>query len=90
MIADNQFFEVFATVIAAVSGVTAILVLGEKTTGILGRWFQRQYREASQQADALVRYHLGPNGSTMPMHVRIQNLESDVTYLKQLADEKDD
>ena len=41
-----------------------------------GEWTQAQVLEANREHHALVKYHLGPNGDTTPVHVRLQKLEA--------------
>jgi hypothetical protein len=41
-----------------------------------GEWTQHQVLEANKEHHALVKYHLGPNGDTTPMHVRLQKVEA--------------
>jgi hypothetical protein len=72
-----------------VVGMGAMFVLFEKITGSLGRWFERHFKESLQptnerlgelaaevkHADAYNRFHLGPNGVTVPIHQRLQVVE---------------
>jgi hypothetical protein len=41
-----------------------------------GEWTQHQVLEANKEHHALVKYHLGPNGDTTPVHVRLQKVEA--------------
>ena len=77
------------------AGVASLFVIFEKITGSLGRWFERHFRDSleptneaiadlrseTKSADAYNRHHLGPNGSTMPMHLRLKDVERTVTQL---------
>ncbi len=72
-----------------VVGMGAMFVLFEKITGSLGRWFERHFKESLhptnnrisdlagqvEHADAYNRFHLGPNGVTTPIHMRLQVVE---------------
>jgi len=44
----------------------------------LGEWFRDRVQEANADHHEYVRYHLGPNGSTKPVHERLKTLESKV------------
>ena len=82
-------------------GLGAMFVLFEKITGSLGRWFERHFKESleptndriteiGQQveyADAYNRHHLGPNGTSMPVHMRLKVVETQVA-LVQAQDER--
>ena len=82
-------------------GLGAMFVLFEKVTGSLGRWFERHFKESleptndriteiGQQveyADAYNRHHLGPNGTSMPVHMRLKVVETQVA-LVQAQDER--
>ena len=77
------------------AGVASLFVIFEKITGSLGRWFERHFRDSleptneaiadlrseTRSADLYNRHHLGPNGSTMPMHLRLKDVERTVTQL---------
>ena len=76
-------------------GLGAMFVLFEKVTGSLGRWFERHFKESleptndriseiGQQveyADAYNRHHLGPNGTSMPVHMRLKVVEQQVALV---------
>ena len=76
-------------------GLGAMFVLFEKVTGGLGRWFERHFKESleptneritelGQQveyADAYNRHHLGPNGTSMPVHMRLKAVEQQVALV---------
>ena len=82
-------------------GLGAMFVLFEKVTGSLGRWFERHFKESlhptneritelGQQveyADVYNRHHLGPNGTSMPVHMRLKVVETQVA-LVQAQDER--
>ena len=77
------------------AGVASLFVIFEKITGSLGRWFERHFRDSleptneaiadlrseTKSADTYNRYHLGPNGATMPMHLRLKDVERTVSQL---------
>ena len=77
------------------AGVASLIVIIEKITGSLGRWFERHFKESlhptnekitelGQQvihADNYNRYHLGPNGDTMPVHMRLKVVEQQVALV---------
>ena len=76
-------------VAVSIAGLASLIVVLEKITGGLGRWFERHFKESlhptnerisdlAQQvehADAYNRFHLGPNGITTPIHQRLQIVE---------------
>jgi hypothetical protein len=76
--------------VAIASLLVALFVLFEKVTGSFGRWFERHFKESLhptheriselaeqiQHADAYNRFHLGPNGITTPIHMRLQEVET--------------
>lgn len=82
-------------VAVSVAGVASLIVILEKITGGLGRWFERHFKESleptndritelGQQvkyADAYNRHHLGPNGDTMPVHMRLKVVEQQVALV---------
>jgi hypothetical protein len=41
----------------------------------LGEWIKERVTEASSDHYEYVRYHLGPNGDTKPIHARLQDVE---------------
>ena len=82
-------------VAVSIAGVASLIVVLEKITGGLGRWFERHFKESlhptneriielGQQvghADAYNRYHLGPNGDAMPVHMRLKVVEAQVALV---------
>lgn len=82
-------------VAVAIAGVASTIVVFEKITGSLGRWFERHFRESLEPtnstiqdlrqevwaADSYNRYHLGPNGDSDPIHKRIGAVEAQVELL---------
>ena len=82
-------------VAVSVAGVASLIVILEKITGSLGRWFERHFKESleptndritelGQQveyADAYNRHHLGPNGTSMPVHMRLKVVEQQVALV---------
>ncbi len=72
-----------------------MFVLFEKVTGSLGRWFERHFKESLEptnerisdlgkqveHADDYNRYHLGPNGDAMPVHMRLKVVEQQVALV---------
>ena len=82
-------------IVAIAAGTASVFVIFEKITGSLGRWFERHFRDSleptneaiadlrseTKSADAYNRYHLGPNGATMPMHLRLKDVERTVSQL---------
>jgi len=76
-------------------GLGAMFVLFEKVTGSLGRWFERHFKESLEptndqitelgqqveHADAYNRYHLGPNGLAMPVHIRLEVVENRIAEI---------
>ena len=79
----------------SIAGVASLIVVLEKITGGLGRWFERHFKESlhptnekitelGQQvvhADNYNRYHLGPNGDAMPVHMRLKVVETQVALV---------
>ena len=79
----------------SIAGVASLIVVLEKITGSLGRWFERHFKESleptnekitelGQQvvpADNYNRYHLGPNGDAMPVHMRLKVVEAQVALV---------
>ena len=77
---------------AFIAGLFAVF---EKITGSFGRWFERHFKESleptnevlaeirteTRSADSYNRYHLGPNGATMPIHLRLRDVERTVSQL---------
>ena len=82
-------------VAVSVAGVASLIVILEKITGSLGRWFERHFKESlhptneritelGQQveyADAYNRHHLGPNGTSMPVHIRLEVVENRIAEI---------
>jgi len=82
-------------VAVSVAGVASLIVVLEKITGSLGRWFERHFKESLEptndritelgqqveHADAYNRHHLGPNGDTMPVHMRLKVVEQQVALV---------
>jgi hypothetical protein len=81
--------------LAIASLIVALFVIFEKVTGSLGRWFERRFRESLEptneqitelgqqveHADAYNRYHLGPNGLALPIHLRLQDVEKRISEI---------
>ena len=82
-------------IVAIAAGTASVFVIFEKITGSFGRWFERHFRDSleptneaiadlrseTRSADLYNRHHLGPNGSTMPMHLRLKDVERTVSQL---------
>ena len=82
-------------IVAIAAGTASVFVIFEKITGSFGRWFERHFRDSleptndaiadlrseTKSADLYNRYHLGPNGSTIPIHLRLRDVERTVTQL---------
>ena len=82
-------------VAVSVAGVASLIVILEKITGSLGRWFERHFKESleptneritelGQQveyADAYNRHHLGPNGTSIPVHIRLEVVENRIAEI---------
>lgn len=54
-------------------------LLRVNVTEPLARWFRQQVSEELEPTAHLVKYHLGSNGTTRPMHLRITDLEDALT-----------
>ena len=79
----------------SIAGVASLIVVLEKITGGLGRWFERHFKESLEPtndritdlgkqveyADAYNRHHLGPNGDSMPVHMRLKVVEQQVALV---------
>jgi hypothetical protein len=79
----------------SIAGVASLIVVLEKITGGLGRWFERHFKESLhptnekitelgqqvEHADNYNRYHLGPNGDAMPVHMRLKVVEQQVALV---------
>jgi hypothetical protein len=77
------------------AGVASLIVIIEKITGSLGRWFERHFKSSLEptndkievlsdkvdKADTYNRYHLGPNGETMPVHERLKIVEQQMALV---------
>jgi hypothetical protein len=46
-----------------------------KLSESLGAWFEERVEAANETHHEYVRYHLGPNGTTKPMHRRLCDVE---------------
>jgi hypothetical protein len=82
-------------IVAIAAGTASVFVIFEKITGSFGRWFERHFRDSleptnevlaeirteTRAADSYNRYHLGPNGATMPIHLRLRDVERTVSQL---------
>jgi hypothetical protein len=82
-------------VAVSIAGVASLIVVLEKITGSLGRWFERHFKESLhptnekitelgqqvEHADSYNRYHLGPNGDAMPVHMRLKVVEAQVALV---------
>ena len=77
-----SFLEFVGAVGAVVGTGAAIIVLFEKLTGITGRWLQRNVTAATSDLEHYTRHHLGPNGDSTPVWVRIRQLEDDLAQLR--------
>ena len=82
-------------IVAVTAGTASMFVIFEKIPGSFGRWFERHFRDSleptneaiaelrteTRSADSYNRYHLGPNGSTIPIHLRLRDVERTVSQL---------
>jgi hypothetical protein len=82
MIAVN-LVETMAGIGVAVGAAVGVIALGEKITGLLGRWVRRQVVEATAPIEGVTRHHLGPNGDTIPLHHRFASTEQKVAAIEQ-------
>ena len=73
---------------AVATALTALLVAIEKLGSPIKRMLERVLTEPVidklEEHEEYVRYHLGPNGTTEPLHARINNLEQTVEKLTAL------
>lgn len=75
-----------AGVFVALSAATAVLWrtppikwFRRVVSDSLGEWLREQVQDASAEHYEYVRYHLGPNGNTKPIHQRLTDVERAVT-----------
>jgi hypothetical protein len=73
MIYGATFLEFCAAAAVVVGLLIGIITLLEKLTGALGRWVEG--RIDNSRTGRLVDYHLGPNGTTPAIHLRLRDLE---------------
>jgi hypothetical protein len=78
----RSFLELVGTVGAVVATATGVIILIEKLTGLVGRWLRRNVSEATRDLEHHTKYHLGPNGTTTPIWVRLRQLEEDIAELR--------
>jgi hypothetical protein len=88
MISVIPVFETAAGVGAVIACLLGAIALFEKITGLLGKWVRRNVTEALSDTnkqltdlDNYTHYHLGPNGTTTPVFVRIKQLEQTLDQL---------
>jgi len=86
----KAIFETAAGVGAVIACLLATIALLEKITGWFGKWIRNNVKEVLSstdqkitQLDSYTRYHLGPNGTTTPIFVRIKELEKMVDTISQ-------
>ena len=86
-------------IVVITGGTTAIFTrkpfkwLGRKLVSEpFGGWVQRRVEDGTKDIRHLTEYHLGPNGTTPPIHTRIAKLEvrAIVDSWVDEADEEDD
>jgi uncharacterized membrane protein YqgA involved in biofilm formation len=83
VIAAIDFVETMAGVGVVAGAVVGVMVLLEKVTGLLGRWVQRQVKDVIRPTEARVLHHLGENGTTVPMHHRMGEMEQTIRKIEQ-------
>lgn len=86
----NEIAAWVGAIVVISGGLTAIFTrkpfkwLGRRLfTEPLGGWLRHQIN--TSETGHLVKYHLGPNGTTPPMHRRIETLEAN--QMRKLIDE---
>lgn len=87
-------------IVVVVSGLTLLFTrkpfkwLGRKLfSEPFGGWVQRRVEDGTKDLRHLTTYHLGPNGSTPPLHTRIAVLEAQAvirSWVDDLANEIDE
>ena len=87
-------------IVVIVSGLTLIFTrkpfkwIGRKLVSEpFGSWVQRRVEDGTKDLRHVTTYHLGPNGSTPPLHTRIAVLEAQAvirSWVDDLADEIDE
>jgi len=69
-------FTAFSTAVAVFWRTPPVRWVRRAVSRSFGEWTQHQVLEANKEHHALVKYHLGPNGDTTPVHVRLQKVEA--------------
>lgn len=69
-------FTAVATAVAVFWRTPPVRWIRRAVSRSFGEWTQHQVLEANKEHHALVKYHLGPNGDTTPVHVRLQKVEA--------------
>lgn len=68
-------FVALATATAVLWKTPPVKWLRKHLSASFGEWMQGQVQEANAEHYEYVRYHLGPNGATKPIHERLQTVE---------------
>lgn len=69
-------FTALMTAVALAWKTPPIKWLRGQMSESLGEWFEERVQSANSDHVEYVRYHLGPNGTTTPVHERLKRLES--------------
>lgn len=91
-----SFVELAAAVGVACGAAVGVFTLLEKVTGMGARWLAKgveegtrslrvdinDVKEQQREHKDYVRYHLGPNGTTTPVHQRLVDVEREVRALR--------
>lgn len=91
-----SFMEIAAGLGVACGALIGVLTLLEKLTGLGSRWLAKgveegtralredvnDVKEEQREHKHYVRYHLGPNGTTTPVHQRLADVEQEVRGIR--------
>lgn len=79
-------FTAMTTALALLWKTAPVLWFRRQMSESLGAWFRDRVQEANADHHEYVRYHLGPNGSTKPVHERLKSLELKVGQMPHSVD----
>lgn len=91
-----SFMELAAAVGVACGAAVGLFTLLEKITGAGSRWLAKgveegtrtlredvnDIKEEQREHKHYLRYHLGPNGTTTPVHQRLADVEQEVRGIR--------
>ena len=68
-------FTAFCAAVAVAWKTPPVKWFRQQLSESLGDWFETRVQQANAEHHEYVRYHLGPNGTTKPIHQRLCDLE---------------